>query len=77
MRLLRAILALLFVVLGIVFGALNRDPVVVDFAFARLPTRLGIALLAALLVGTLLGGLAVRISRGSRRPSAPAEPPAP
>lgn len=57
MRLIKAILAVLFVLLGVLFSALNRDPVSVDLGFASLDTFLGAALLVALLAGALLAGL--------------------
>ncbi len=57
MRLIKAILAVLFVLLGVLFSALNRAPVTVDLGFATLQTYLGAALLMALLAGALLAGL--------------------
>ncbi|KAA2285985.1 lipopolysaccharide assembly protein LapA domain-containing protein [Arenimonas fontis] len=57
MRLIKALLALLFVLLGVLFSALNRDPVQVDLGFAAVDTYLGAALLFALLVGAVLAGL--------------------
>ena len=61
MRLIRSLIALCFVALGIVFGALNRDPVRVDLWFAAFEGRLGLVLLAVLLAGALLGGLVVTL----------------
>ena len=59
MRLIKSLIALCFVALGIVFGALNRDPVRVDLWFSAFEGRLGLVLLAVLLAGALLGGLVV------------------
>lgn len=57
MRLIKVLLALLFVLAGVLFSALNRDPVRVDLGFTVLDTYLGAALLFALLAGALLAGL--------------------
>lgn len=61
MRLIRSLIALCFVALGIVFGALNREPVRVDLWFAAFEGRLGLVLLAVLLAGAVLGGLVVTL----------------
>jgi uncharacterized integral membrane protein len=61
MRLIRSLIALCFVALGIVFGALNREPVRVDLWFAAFQGRLGLVLLAVLLAGAVLGGLVVTL----------------
>lgn len=57
MRLLAIIILLLFVAAGIVLGALNADLVGYDLGFAQLQLPKGAALLGALLIGWLLGGL--------------------
>jgi lipopolysaccharide assembly protein A len=88
MRLIRSLIALCFVALGIVFGALNRDPVRVDLWFSAFQGRLGLVLLAVLLTGALLGGLVVTLgvvlplrrtlARSGRDPGAnPTRTPAP
>ena len=59
MRVIKAILALCFVALGLVFGALNRQHVHVDFALGAADLRLGLLVLVTLLLGAFLGGLAV------------------
>lgn len=61
MRLIKSLVALSFVALGIVFGALNREPVRVDLWFTALHGRLGLVLLAVLLAGALVGGLVVTL----------------
>jgi putative membrane protein len=61
MRLIRSLIALGFVALGIVFGALNREAVRVDLWFAAFEGRLGLVLLAVLLAGAVLGGLVVTL----------------
>ncbi|HEV7123116.1 MAG TPA: LapA family protein [Rhodanobacter sp.] len=80
MRLLAIITLLIFVVAGIVLGALNAGMVGYDFGFAQLQLPKGAALLGALVVGWLLGGvtawLGSRPAR-SRQPSrADRKPPA-
>ena len=62
MRLIRLLLALAGLALGAVVGALNRQPVSIDLGFAHLPSNLGVALIVALLLGVLLGGLAISAS---------------
>jgi uncharacterized integral membrane protein len=59
MRVIKAILALCFVALGLVFGALNRQHVHVDFAVGAADLRLGLLVLVTLLLGAFLGGVAV------------------
>lgn len=59
MRLLRILVALLCVVAGVALGALNPQVVAVDLGFASVNPTLGVALLATLFVGAVLGGLAI------------------
>ena len=57
MRLAILLIALIFVALGILIGALNADLVQYDFGIFRVGLPKGAALLAVLLIGWLLGGL--------------------
>ena len=57
MRLIVILILVFFVAAGVVVGALNADLVGYDFAFARVRLPKGAALLAALVLGWLLGGL--------------------
>ncbi len=59
MPLLRTLLALAFVMLGIIFGALNRDVMHIDLFFTTLQASIGLTVLLVLLLGCLLGGLVV------------------
>jgi len=59
MRLALILAALLFAFAGAVFGALNGEPVVFDFYFSAITLPKGAALLCALLLGWLLGGIVV------------------
>ncbi|HVI60222.1 MAG TPA: LapA family protein [Luteimonas sp.] len=56
MRLIRFLIALLCIAFGVVVGALNPQPVALDFGFATLRGTLGVSLLVALLVGAIAGG---------------------
>ena len=62
MRLIRLLVALAFLGCGVVVGALNAQPVSLDLGVATLSSTLGVCLLAALLLGVLLGGLAISAS---------------
>ena len=55
----KSLLALTFVLLGVVFGALNRQLVHVDVWFRGFDMRLGLLLLTVLLLGAVIGGAAV------------------
>ncbi len=57
MRLLRILIALLFVALGAAVGGLNPQRVALDLGFATIEAGLGVLVLSALLVGALIGGL--------------------
>ena len=62
MRLLNAVVALLFIALGIVFAALNREPVHIEFGFHTIESAsLGFTLLLAMLAGALLAGLVLTV----------------
>ncbi len=62
MRLLRALIALLCLSFGLVLGVLNADPATVDLGLVEVRAGLGVILLCTLLVGVLLGGLAIAVS---------------
>lgn len=62
MRFLRAMFALAFLVSGVALGVLNDGATVVDLGVVRLQAGLGVILLCTLLVGVLLGGLAIVVS---------------
>ena len=69
MRFLVISLLALFIAAGVVLGALNADLVTYDFAFFQLHLPKGAALLGALVIGWLLGGLAAwtGLQAGRRR----------
>jgi putative membrane protein len=69
MRLLAIIILLIFIAAGIVLGALNADLVGYDLAFARVQLPKGAALLGAVMIGWLLGGLTawLGVSSSQRR----------
>ncbi|HEX7916779.1 DUF1049 domain-containing protein [Rudaea sp.] len=59
MRLVWILLILVFAAVGALFGALNGDAVAYDFYFAALTAPKGAMLIAAALLGWLLGGAVV------------------
>jgi uncharacterized integral membrane protein len=74
MRLIRLLIALLCVAAGVVIGALNAQPVTLQLGFTEFRSSVGICVLLALLVGALIGGLAVGASvlaPSRRRPATP------
>lgn len=83
MRPLRALIAIVFLALGLVLGVLNAEPASVDLGILEIRAGLGVILLCTLLVGVLLGGLAIVASvvlplrREVRRGRVPAPAPAP
>lgn len=62
MRLIRFLAAIACLALGAIVGALNRQLVSIDLGVAHIPTNLGVALIVALLLGVLIGGLAISAS---------------
>jgi lipopolysaccharide assembly protein A len=61
MRLIRILVALACLAAGIIVGALNPQPVTIDFGLTRGSATLGITVLLSLLAGVLAGGLAVMV----------------
>ncbi len=57
MRVLRLLVACLFLAAGASLGALNPQPVAIDFGPATLHAALGVSLLGALLLGVVACGL--------------------
>lgn len=66
MRLLVVLLILVFAALGALFGALNSAAITIDFYFLKVELPKGATLLATLLLGWLLGGILVWLSRVPR-----------
>ena len=62
MRLIRFLIALLCIAAGVVVGALNPQPVTLDFGFATVRGTLGVSLLVALLAGAVAGGTVLAAS---------------
>ena len=67
MRLLAIICLLVFITAGIVLGALNADLVGYDLGFAQLQLPKGAALLGAVVLGWLLGGLTAWLGMSARQ----------
>ncbi len=61
MRLIKLLIAICFVVFGVIFGALNKQMIHVDLWFRAFDARLGLTLLTVLFSGALLGGLVVTV----------------
>ena len=84
MNILRLLVLLAFLVAGLVVGSLNSQRILLDFGVAEVVTTSGIAIVAALLAGVLLGGglvtattvipLHARLRRACRAPAP--QPPA-
>ena len=62
MRMIRLLIAFACIALGAIVGALNRHAAVIDLGPVQITTTLGVALLITLLLGVLLGGLAIAAS---------------
>ena len=62
MRPFRALIAIVFLAAGVVIGALNAQPAVLDLGISKVQAGLGVILLTTLLAGVLLGGLAIAVS---------------
>jgi len=62
MRLLRILVALACLAAGIAIGGLNTQPVLLDLGFTVLTTTLGVAVIVSLLIGVVVGGLALAAS---------------
>ncbi|MCL1633586.1 LapA family protein [Luteimonas sp. SX5] len=62
MRLIRLLAAIACLVAGIAVGALNPQPIALDLGLATFRASLGVAVLAALLAGVVLGGLILTVS---------------
>lgn len=67
MRLLAIIVLVIFIAAGIVLGALNADLVGYDLAFVQVRLPKGAALLVALVIGWLLGGLTAWLGVSTRQ----------
>ena len=65
MRALKAIIALLFVLAGIIIGALNQQSVDIDLFFFHYQAHIGLALILSLLAGAVIGGALVSVSGSS------------
>jgi len=56
MRLIRLVVAIACILLGAIVGALNTQPVLLDFGIASVRSSLGLSVLVALLAGVVIGG---------------------
>lgn len=67
MRLLAIIIFVIFIAIGVVLGALNADLVGYDLAFVQVRLPKGAALLGAVVIGWLLGGLTAWLGVSARQ----------
>ena len=61
-RPIRMLVAIACLAAGVIVGALNPQPAILDLGFTRATTSLGVVVLVALLVGVIVGGLALAAS---------------
>ncbi len=66
MRLLAIIILVIFIAAGVVLGALNADMVAYDLGLVSVQLPKGAALLCAVVLGWLLGGLTAWLGLSSR-----------
>ncbi|MDQ6647560.1 MAG: lipopolysaccharide assembly protein LapA domain-containing protein [Pseudomonadota bacterium] len=66
MRLLVIIFLVIFIAAGVVLGALNADLISYDLAFMQVQLPKGAALLGAVVIGWLLGGVTAWLGVSSR-----------
>jgi len=59
MRVIHALFALVFLLIGAAFAALNTAPIVIDFYFGQVSGNAGFILLVAVLGGAVLGAVTV------------------
>lgn len=62
MRLIRLLIAVACLVAGVAVGAMNPQAVALDLGFIAVTTTLGVAVIVALLLGVLIGGLVLAVS---------------
>lgn len=62
MRVIRFLVAIVCLALGAVLGALNRQAVSIDVGFGYVASNLGIVMLGCLLIGVIVGGMAISAS---------------
>lgn len=61
MRLIRLIVAIACILLGAIVGALNTQPILLDFGIGSVRASLGLSVLVALLLGVVVGGTILAI----------------
>ncbi|KRG47839.1 hypothetical protein ARC20_02660 [Stenotrophomonas panacihumi] len=59
MKVFQLLLMLAFLLVGLIIGALNSQPILIDFAFSSIATTSGVAIIVSLLAGVLIGGALV------------------
>ena len=88
MNIFRLMVALLFLVAGLVVGVWNRQDIILSLPFVEgIPTTSGIAIILALLCGVVIGGLIImatlvwplyaKLRKANKQAIATPQPPAP
>ncbi len=62
MNSLRLVVALILLLVGVVIGVLNTQPIVLKLLFADIQTSSGVAILLSLLSGVILGGVIILLT---------------
>lgn len=62
MNVFRLLIALVFLVAGLVVGSLNSQRILISFGFTDISTTTGVAIIVSLLAGVLIGGIIVLVA---------------
>ncbi len=62
MNVFRLLIALVFLVAGLVVGSLNSQRIVISLGFTDIATTSGVAIIVSLLAGVLIGGIIVLVA---------------
>ena len=62
MKVFRLLVLLAVLILGLIIGAMNMDEMTINLLFTQLKTSVGVAIIAALLIGVIVGAGLVLVS---------------
>jgi len=87
MKVFRLLVLLAVLLLGLIIGAMNMDEMTINLLFTQLKTSIGVAIIASLLIGVIVGAGLVLVSvviplygqlrRANKSAAAPSAPVAP